>query len=367
MPRYLPANADAPEAVRILLCQLDGAFPNLALMRISAHHKALGDDVELRPMGNMRAVERGIFDDFGRVYASLIFRWNRPVAERLKHVYPDAIIGGSGWDRLSDVPGGQLVAISKRRAESEVTTIEQYGITTTEKDYSLYPAFRNSIGFTQRGCRMQCGFCHVPVTEGKVRAEATIADIWRGDPWPKNLILWDNDTFGAKDWRRTFADIRDGGFKVSFNQGVNARLMNEENAEALAATPCYNPEFTDRRWYTAWDNKDDEEILFRGLRHLVKYGVRPDQIMVYMLIGYQAGETHAHREERRIKLREFGCRPYPMAYAFTTGNLRELKGYQRWVIRREDLKCTWEEFASNNYRPEGLGRAKDDLPLLVAC
>jgi hypothetical protein len=51
------------------------------------------------------------------------------------------------------------------------------------------------------------------------------------------LILWDNDTFGATEWRKTFREIQDGGLRVSFNQGVNARLMNEENAEALAHTP----------------------------------------------------------------------------------------------------------------------------------
>ena len=31
-----------------------------------------------------------------------------------------------------------------------------------------------SIGFTQRGCRMACGFCKVPVVEGKVHVDETI-------------------------------------------------------------------------------------------------------------------------------------------------------------------------------------------------
>ena len=46
-----------------------------------------------------------------------------------------------------------------------------------------------------------------------------------------------------------------------------------------------------RRIYTAWDSKGDEERLFTGLNRLVKYGVKPDHIMVYMLIGYWPGET----------------------------------------------------------------------------
>src|ERR1700740_2648466 len=76
----------------------------------------------------------------------------------------------------------------------------------------------------------------------------------------------------------------------------------------------------------AWDNRKDEARLFRGLDLLVKAGVRPDQIMVYMLIGYWPGETHGDRDYRRQRLREFGARPYPMPYVRTA----ELVGYQRW-------------------------------------
>lgn len=34
--------------MNVLLLQLDGKLPNLALMRIAAHHRAQGDAVELR-------------------------------------------------------------------------------------------------------------------------------------------------------------------------------------------------------------------------------------------------------------------------------------------------------------------------------
>jgi hypothetical protein len=36
----------------------------------------------------------------------------------------------------------------------------------------------------------------VPRKEGKPRSVNTIADIWRGKPWPKHLHLLDNDFFG---------------------------------------------------------------------------------------------------------------------------------------------------------------------------
>src|ERR1700733_2176264 len=84
--------------MRILLLQLDGKNPNLALMRLAAHHRGLGDSVELRQTPSVRAVERRLGDVFDWVYASAIFEKTRLVADRLRRVYPDAVVGGSGVD-----------------------------------------------------------------------------------------------------------------------------------------------------------------------------------------------------------------------------------------------------------------------------
>ncbi len=348
--------------MKVLLIQLDGKFPNLALMRISTHHKKLGDEVELKHIGNLAAMLGVDFSGYSIIYASLIFEWNRPIAAQLLQIRPDAIVGGSGWDEISN--DGQIVNIGARKLASRVSKVEDHGIFEMEKDYSLYPTFQHSIGFTQRGCRMACGFCKVPVIEGKIAEGEEIGQIWRGDPYPKNLILWDNDTFGAKDWKRTFKAILDGGFRVSFNQGVNARLMNDENAEMLAATPCYSDDFKVRRWYTAWDNKNDEEILFRGLRNLIRYGVKPDNIMVYMLIGYWPGETDQDRDYRRHKLRELGVRPYPMPFKRPQHQRgckcdecnwrRNLVGFQRWIVFAYDKWVPWDEWKAADCRPEKL-------------
>jgi hypothetical protein len=336
--------------MRVLLLQLDGAFPNLALMRISAHHKSLGDVVRFKACGNESALWRVGPTDYDKVYAGLLFSRSKPLAEQLLSICPTAILGGSGWDDIQVTQ--DLISVQSRRSASKVTKLEDFGITTTVKDYSIYPSFKRSIGFTQRGCRMQCGFCDVPVREGKVTPSESITQIWRGTPYPKELIIWDNDTFGNPDWRSTFRAIHDGGFKVSFNQGVNVRLMNEENAEWLANTPCYAADFTRKCWYTAWDNKDDEEILFRGLRRLVKYGVKPYQITVYMLIGFWAGETAKDREYRRRKLRDFGVIPYPMPFVRT----KELVGFQRWIVSGAyDKWVPWYQWKEAGYQPAKLG------------
>lgn len=101
-----PSRKARSMGMRVLLLQLDGKIPNLALMRVAAHHRELGDEVEHRRAGNASAIEPEIFGTRpDRVYASLIFERTRPLAERLLVVRPDAIVGGTGWNlslRLED-------------------------------------------------------------------------------------------------------------------------------------------------------------------------------------------------------------------------------------------------------------------------
>lgn len=313
--------------MRVLLLQLDGSLPNIALMRVAAHHAALGDTVQLQRTTHPQPA---LWDEPDHVYASLIFERTRTVADALLRVYPAAIVGGTGWDAT--------------------ITLEHHGITTRHQDYSIYPGFRQSIGFTQRGCRLRCPFCVVPRKEGSVAGYLTLSEIWRGDPWPRELILLDNDFFGQLDWGERIQEIRQGGFRVSFSQGINARFLTDETAAALTSIEYRDDQFRTKRIYTAWDNRKDEERLFAGLQRLVRYGVKPDHIMVYMLIGYWPGETAEDREFRRKRLREFGARPYPMPYVRTP----ELVGFQRWVIGAYDKRISWEDWHAAGYRPERL-------------
>lgn len=314
--------------MRVLLFQLDGKIPNIALMRISAHHKALGDSVALRWTGEP---ERDLWDNEPeRVYGSAIFEKSQRSVSNLCGQYPGAVIGGTG------------VGLG--------ITLEQHGITTDEQDYSLYPKWRQSIGFTQRGCRLRCSFCVVPRKEGPIQEANTIAEIWRGDPWPRELLLLDNDFFGQPNWRERIKEIRDGKFKVSFNQGINARFLTDEAAEAIASIDYRDDSMKVKRIYTAWDNAKDERRLFDGLSRLVKYGVKPDHIMVYMLIGYWPGETEADRLDRHGKLRAFGARPYPMPFVRS----QELVGFQRWCIGAYDKRIPWEDWKAAKYQPANL-------------
>src|SRR5256885_8802109 len=80
---------------RILLFQLDGKVPNIACMRIAAHHKELGDEVTFRWT---RSPERELWDQPDAVYGSAIFEKTRPAVAKLRERFPEAIIGGTGVD-----------------------------------------------------------------------------------------------------------------------------------------------------------------------------------------------------------------------------------------------------------------------------
>lgn len=335
--------------MRVLLWHLDGKLPNLALMRIAAHHRELGDQIELRRVSDGSALDAAAwreieprFDDpaWDRVYASAIFERTRPLAERLVALYPGAEVGGTGTYSL----GRTLAAVG----------IPEDG----PLDYSSYADFTASLGFTMRGCRFRCSFCVVPRKEGRARAHGAVAEIYRGAPWPRHLHLLDNDFFGGPDWRDRIAEIRDGGFRVSFTQGINVRVLSDEAAAAIASVNYRADDMRERRIYTAWDQIGDERVLFRGLDRLVAHGVKPDHIMVYMLVGYAAGETHEERDHRRRRLREYGCRPYPMPFVRTP----ELLGFQRWVVDAYDKGIPWERWKAAHYNPRRLGD-RYSLPL----
>jgi len=312
--------------MEIRLTQIDGKLPNLALMKLAAHHRAQGDVLHFT-----KHVERDMLEpDYDRVYGSAIFSFSADRVAKFRQAFPHAIVGGT-------------------HDTADNKTVEQVlGVEDNETyDYSIYPNFDGSIGFTQRGCRLKCGFCVVPKKEGKPRSVNTIASIWRGPDWPKHIHLLDNDFFGQprEQWEARIDEIKAGGFKVCLNQGINTRMIDDESAKALASIPYYDDGFKVRRLYTAWDNLGDEERFFRGVDTLERHGIHPRNLLVYMLVGYDKRETWERLFYRFNKMVEREIRPYPMVYGDRERGLplggcnqkierRSLSEFQRWVIRK---------------------------------
>lgn len=299
--------------VNIRLTQIDGKLPNLALMRLSAWLKRSGHFVHFS-----RSVSNSMFEPiYQKVYGFSIFSFSQKKQAALKRNYPLAMVGGTG-------------------THSKLT-LDDMGVPADfqELDYSHYPEFNASIGFTQRGCRLKCKFCVVPEKEGKQTEAQTIGQLWRGGSYPKHLHLLDNDFFGSPNWQKKCDEMRNGGFRVCFSQGINVRLINKDGAQELARLDYRDNQFKSRRIYTAWDNLGDEKIFTKGINMLFDAGIKPSHIMAYMLIGFKKNETLNDRIYRVERMQQMGVLPYPMAYAnFGDIPSKELRKFQRWVVRR---------------------------------
>jgi len=308
--------------VNIRLTHIDGKLPNLALMKLAHYHKSHGDNVVLT-----RKLRKQMHEpDYDVVYGSCIFGFSQKLLDVFKVEFPDAVLGGTGTGKFNTVE-------------------ELIGDGYEHYDYSIYPEYEWSIGFTQRGCRLNCGFCIVPKKEGRPRPINSINQIWRGEGYPRCVQLLDNDFFGqpATEWEQRIREIKDGKFKVCFNQGINIRLITDVAAEGLSQIPYYDDQFKTRRLYTAWDNLRDEQIFFDGVDRLEKSGVPPRHLMVYMLIGYDKNETWDTIFHRFNRMVERGILPYPMVY---NNQRTDLKRFQRWVVRRYYKSIPWNEFSN---------------------
>ena len=137
--------------MKIGLIDVDGHnFPNLALMRISAYHKANGDLVEWWWSDLIH---------YDIVYMSKVFSdaYTPDVNEPLN---ADKVIkGGTGY-AISLVNGVEVYDKSK---DPELPP----EIEKCFPDYSIYPQYQYAVSMTSRGCPRGCAFCHVAAKEGR--------------------------------------------------------------------------------------------------------------------------------------------------------------------------------------------------------
>jgi hypothetical protein len=283
--------------------------------------------------------------DYDRVYGSAIFSFTADRVARFRSEFPQAIVGGT-WD-----------TDDASTVEDLIGPVPDHAVDYREVTREDFTA---SIGFTARGCRLKCPFCVVPGKEGPPRPVATVAEIWRGGDYPRHLHLIDNDFFGQprEAWEARVDEMRAGGFRVCFNQGINIRVVGDAEAAALASVDYRDDGFSTRRLYTAWDNLGDERRFLEGVERLAKHGIPPTHLLAYMLIGYDRRETWARLFRRFYAMTELGIRPYPMVYGDKNRSLplggwneriehRTLGEFQRWVIRKAYTFKPFHEYDVN--------------------
>lgn len=280
----------------------DAPKHNLALMKISAYHKACLDEVRLN---------EPIFPaDY--TYASILFDWN--INNFIANEY-----------------GGPIHATISGLCTSLPQEIE-----FIRPDYDLF-ALDYSLGYTFRPCFNDCLFCSVPKMS---HPDTDHHSIWEfHDPRFKKICLLNNNTFQDAKWRETFEEIWDADLSVIDENGYDLRLLDDEKADALKRTKWATP------LHFAWDRMQDEPLIRHGLRLLEKHKIKSWSNGVYVLIGYNTTEEEdLHRCQI---IHDHGLSPYPMPYIKT----RYTKRFKRFINlhyyrRYRSIKEAWMDYAA---------------------
>lgn len=297
--------------LKIGLIDVDGHnYPNLALMKISAWHKAKGDTVEWW-WG---------FGHYDRVYMSKVFdeTYTPDMPEPLN---ADEIIkGGTGYGLGNKLPDG---------------------IEHIYPDYYLYPELTKdtAYGFLSRGCPRGCHFCIVAGKEGRRSVKvADLSEWWNGQ---KNIVLMDPNLLACPDHMDLLGQLINSKAWVDVNQGFDCRLLTPENIAAINHIKLKNIHF-------AWDYMKEEKHVLRGLGLYAKLATRKVSGAfgtVYCLTNYDT--TMEENLYRIYTLRDMGYDPYVMIYDKPNAS-KEIKRLQRWCNNRfifkscprfEDYKC----------------------------
>ena len=99
-------------------------------------------------------------------------------------------------------------------------------------------------------------------------------------------------------------DLIAEGLEVDFNQGLDIRLVNEENVTFLKLIKAKQLRF-------AFDNIAYEKALRKGIELMINWGINPRKLSFYVLVGYSGDKTAIERMEI---LKAYDVDIYPMIY-----------------------------------------------------
>lgn len=271
-------------------------FPNLCLMKLSAHFKTQGHTTILLKPDDLLKGEP-LFNKPDKYYGAVVFQENKDVAMSLLKM--GVTVGGTGIMMGSELP-------------LEIETIYP--------DYDLYGIKDTAYGFLTRGCPRHCPFCIVGDKEGlKSKKVADLSQFWNGQ---RHIKLLDPNLLACEQHEDLLKQLADSGAWIDFTQGLDVRLLTQKNIELINQLKVKMIHF-------AWDSPKDETTK-TALTNFKKYSRLTDRrkLCVYVLCNYWS--TPKEDLYRVYWLRENGYDPYVMIYDKRHAP-KETRYLQRWV------------------------------------
>lgn len=282
-------------------CERKNGFPNLALMKLSAFHKKSGDMVEWCQANT----------SYDLIYSAKVFTYTNGLLS--VESFENFIKGGTGY--FSSI-------VLSDDVEHICPDYDLYG-----KDYS--------VGFLTRGCINKCDFCVVPQKEGKIRANADFSEFVKH----KNVVFLDNNVLAHKHGIEQIEKLSQTNLKVDFNQGLDARLINDGIARRLSKLKWL------RSVRLACDSQESKPHVQRAVANLRWHNTTPRLYFVYLLVGDDIEDALD-----RIKFLK-GLDVYVFAQVLVPLDAKEIKytdqqrHLMRWVNRPQIFRsCSWEEY-----------------------
>jgi len=267
----------------------DAKYHNLALMKLSTHHKQICNQVYLNGVGN-----------FDLTIGSWLFTWSQK--------------------GICDLEGGPGI-------NPKIRLPFMYANKDIKPDYTLFN-LDYSLGYTWSYCPRNCPFCIVP----KQNNHKEHHSIWEfHDSKFKKICLLNNNTFSDPQWKETFEEIWDADLIVRDENGYDLRLMDDEKAQVLKKTKF------DGYIHYAWDLMENEKAILNGLK-LAPRGI------VYVLVGFNTTEEEDFY--RCQKIHDLGHDPYVMPYNKGTLKLRKFKRFidTRMYRKYKTIEEAWKEY-----------------------
>lgn len=299
--------------MKVLLVEPDyyTKYPPLGLMKLASYHRSRGDKIKLT-----RGISKNLNFDPEKILITSLFTYAwRPVHKAIDFYhqqFPDARLEVGGIyasmmpSRLRSTYHFAKVHVGLYDAAEGY--IPAYDILEDTDKWKKWDA---SILFTSRGCIRRCPFCIVPKMEGKIRSNITDIPNYIY-PGHKRIILWDNNFLASPTWKDALIDLKETGLKIDFNQGLDARLINEENATLLSElkSPIYR---------MAYDFIEEKTNLFKAVDLLAENGIRRRKILIYTLFNFYGNaptynDTPDSFLEKIKDIFELGCVAYPMRF-----------------------------------------------------
>jgi hypothetical protein len=300
--------------MKILLINIDGfeknkknkglvGWKNLALEKIRFYFESRGYQVEDYTADMPYEPKK-----YRSIWISCVFDWNKDRILRFKN--RKTRIGGSGIDLVKILP------FKIERMKPKI-----------------------NFGFTTRGCIRKCSFCVVPKKEGKIRVVGDIYDFWDGKA--EKIVLLDNNFLAApkSHFNLITTQIKNNRLVVDFNQGLDHRLLTDENYKVLKGLKRYG------LYRFAFDDIRYEKTVVQAIKLMKRHNTNVS--FWYVLVGFNS--TFEEDLYRVNFLRDRNQRAFIQRYKKD----RILGALSRWVNQYHIFtKFTWKDFLLDPRNPD---------------